>query len=65
MCSWRQVKASIRTQTAKKGTESTGQVETVVDSSLAPVTSLLVPPTGPTDPVMHHDGLTGLAISLQ
>ena len=42
-----------------------GQVETVVGKSLTPVTSLLVPPTGPTDPVLHHGGLTGSAISLQ
>ena len=28
-------------------------------------TSLLVPPTGPTDPVLHYGGLTGSAISLQ
>ena len=72
MGSQRWVKISIRTQTAMlcvqrvtEGTQSTGQVETVVGSSLAPVTSLLVPPTGPTDPVLHHGGLTGSAISLQ
>ena len=50
---------------SNKGTESTGQVETVIGSSLVPVTSLLVPSTGPTDPVLHRGGLTGLAISLQ
>ena len=39
--------------------------ETVVGSSLALVTSLLMPFTGPTDAVVHHGGLTGLAISCQ
>ena len=48
-----------------EGTQSTGQAETVVGNSLALVTSLLVPPTGPTDPVLHHGGLTESAISLQ
>ena len=37
----------------------------VVGSSLAPVTSLLMPFSGPTDPVVHHGGLTGSAISHQ
>ena len=45
----------------QKGTQSTGEVETVVNSSLTPVTSLLVPLTCPTDLVcvvqqgMNHD----------
>ena len=49
----------------QKGTQSTEQVETVVGSGLAPVTSLLVLLTGPTDPVMYHGGFTGSTISLQ
>ena len=49
----------------RKGLNFTGQVETVVGSSLALVTSLLIPFTGPTDPVVHHGGLTRLAISCQ
>ena len=44
---------------------STAQVEIVVDSSLAPVTSLLMPFTSPTDPVVYHGGLTESAISHQ
>ena len=42
---------------------STGQIETVVGSSLAPVTSLSMQFTGPTDLVVHLGGLTGSAIS--
>ena len=43
-------------------TQSTGyKVETVVGNSLAPLTSLLMPFTGPTDPVMHLGSLIGLA----
>ena len=34
---------------------------TIVGSSLAPLTSLLTPFTGPTDPVVHLGGLTGSA----
>ena len=49
----------------QKWSQSTGQVEIVVDSSLAPVISLLMPFTSPTDPVLHHGDLTGLAISHQ
>ena len=41
------------------------QVKTVVDRSLAPVTSLLIPFNSPTDPVLHHGGLTGSTISHQ
>ena len=38
--------------------QSTGQAETVVGCSLAPETSLLMPLTGPTGPVVHLHGLT-------
>ena len=36
------------------------QVETVVGSSLVPLTSLLMLFTGPKDPVVHLNGLTGM-----
>ena len=35
-----------------------GQVETVVGSSLVPLTSLFMPFPGPKDPVVHLNGLT-------
>ena len=44
-------------------TQSTGYVETVIGSSLAPLTSLLMPFTGSIDPVVHLGGLIGSAKS--
>ena len=43
-----------------KQLQSTGYTETVVGYSLAPHTSLLMPFTGSTGPVVHVHGLTGL-----
>ena len=45
----------------QKQTQSTVHAETVVGSSLAPYTFLLVPFTGSTGPVEHLHSLTGLA----
>ena len=67
MDSWRQVKASIKTQTAMlcvqyrrhKPSESTGQAKTVIGYSLVPHTPLLMPFSGSTGPVVHLHGLTG------
>ena len=39
--------------------QSTWQAQTVVSSSLTPQTALLVPITGPTDPVVDRRGFTG------
>ena len=43
-----------------KQSESTGYTKTVVGYSLAPHTSLLIPFTGSTGPVVHVHGLIGL-----
>ena len=37
------------------------KVKTVVGSNLVPLTSLLMPFTGTKDPVVHLNGLTGMA----
>ena len=39
--------------------QSTWQAQTVVSSSLTPQTALLVPITGPIDPVVDRRGFTG------
>ena len=44
---------------AQKLLQSTWQAQTVVSSSLAPQTALLVPITGPIDPVVDRRGFTG------
>ena len=49
----------------RKGLNPQDRSRQSLGSILAPVTSLLVLPTGPTDPVLHHGGLTGSAMSLQ
>ena len=46
---------------AQKLPQSTWQDETVVSSSLTPQAALLVPISGPIDPVVDHCGFTGLA----
>ena len=45
----------------QKQVQSTGWIKTVIGSSLAPFSSLLMPFTNSTDPVVYLDGLTGLA----
>ena len=44
---------------AQKLPQSTWQDETVVSSSLTPQAALLVPTSGPIDPVVDHRGLQG------
>ena len=44
---------------AQKLPQSTWQAQTVVSSSLTPQTALLVPITGPIDPVVDRRGFTG------
>ena len=41
------------------GGRGVGQAQTVVSSSLTPQTALLVPITGPIDPVVDRRGFTG------
>ena len=43
----------------RKLPQSTWQAQTVVSSSLTPQTALLVPITGPIDPVVDRRGFTG------
>ena len=46
---------------AQKLPQSTWQAQTVVSSSLTPQAALLVPISGPIDPVVDRRGITGLA----
>ena len=46
---------------AQKLTQSTWQDETVINSSLTPQAALLVPISGPIDPVVDRRGFTGSA----
>ena len=46
---------------AQKLPQSTWQAQTVVSSSLTPQAALLVPFSGPIDPVVDHRGFTGSA----
>ena len=46
---------------AKKLPQSTLQAQTVVSSSLTPQAALLVPISGPIDPVVDRCGITGSA----
>ena len=46
---------------AQKLPQSTWWAETVVSSSLTPQAALLVPISGPIDPVVDRRGFTGLA----
>ena len=47
----------------QKQVQSTGKTEVAVSSSLAHLTSLSIPSSGPTGSVVHLCGLTGLAKS--
>ena len=46
---------------AQKLPQSTWQAQTVVSSSLTPQAALLVPISGPIDPLVDHCGFTGSA----
>ena len=45
----------------KETNTATVKAETVISSSLTPQAALLVPISGPIDPVVDHCGFTGLA----